>query len=382
MATPYYPSDYDQAHRLVYVLFLCTSLAFVYSRRSRDFYRSDSHPDHEQEPLSLSSTFRDLDLDGTHDGRRPPSPSGSRSIHESPESPHRRATRNVSEPGDATLRRRTGPRESIDSPRLQNFSPTSRGGRVSPTMSRDVGLHRHRPRTPAINEGRSTHGSPSPGYGRYAGDRWRTSSASPASRVPHHFSREYHFYRSEDPYIDIRQTAYSYDRPVLCNCRTCVAHRYPMRNWTLPDYDDYGARESMRPVYPREVYPMARSTYARSSPRMPYVSSRRDDWVYPGEDYRFDTPDHDRDPLYGHYDYPSEEYTYPNLDRREMYGDFSSFGQGHGYGGSGYWQDHDSDDSYNGVGSGHEYSDGASYGGYRRYDGYSDGEYSGGNYSD
>lgn len=134
---------------------------------------------------------------------------------------------------------------------------------------------------------------------------------------------------------------------------------------------------------------MPRSTYARSSPRTPYVSSTRDDWVYPGEDYRFDTPDHDRDPLYDHYDhydhYPSEEYAHPNLARREMYGDFSTLGRGHGYGDSNYHRDEDnyySDDSYNGVGSGHEYSDGASYSGYRHYDGYSDGDYSGGNYSD
>ena len=258
-------------------------------------------------------------------------------------------------------------------------------------MPRDVGLDRHGPPTPAINE-LSTHGPPSPGHGRYAGDRWRASSASPASRrVPHHFSREYHFYRSGDPFIDmqIRQTAYSYDMPVLCNCRTCVAHRYPMRNWRRSDYDDFGGRGSARPVYSREAYPTARSTYARrSSPRMPYVSSRRDDWVYPGEDYRFDTPDHDRDPFYDHYDYdyPSEEYTYPNLARREMYGDFSSLGLGRGYGDSSYHYHRDedsySDDSYNGAGSGHEYSDGASYTGYRHYGGYSDGEYSGGNYSD
>ena len=252
-------------------------------------------------------------------------------------------------------------------------------------MSRDVGPYRHGPPTSAINE-LSAHDFPSPGYGRYAGDQWRASGASPANRVPRHFSREYHFYRSEDPFINmqIRQSAYSRDRPVLCNCQICVAHRYPMRNWALPDYADYdhfGARESTGPVYPREVYPIARST-SRRSPRIPYVSSTRDDRVYPREDYRADSPDHD---YYDHYDYRPEENTYPNLPRPEMYGDFSSLGLGRGYGDTDYYRDEPEDndsDSYNGIGSEHEYSDGASYTGYRHYGGYSDGEYSGGDYSD
>ncbi|KAF8329019.1 hypothetical protein F5887DRAFT_1082781 [Amanita rubescens] len=405
MSAPYYRSDYDQANR------------------PTDFHRSSSlrpHRDHEQEPLSLTSAFDGLDLNGTRDTRFPPSPARSRSIHESPS----RRVHTVSELGDSgasPLRQGIGgPWESIDSQqRLRDFSYPSNQSHphaLGPATPRDLGLYRHGPPTPAMNAMPFTFGLPSPSHGRYGGfggdyprdhryqwarTQWPGSSsgsASPVTRPRHHhsFSREYRFYRSEDPYVDmrIRQTAYAtantFDRdrgvPVLCNCTTCYAHRYPTathnnrRDWTSAD-EFGGAREARGATrYQREAYPIPRSSYY--SPRMAHFpqSARDDDWPglgYPDENYRSEFQEYNNPSSFGdRNDYRSGERRYGDWDSNFPGRYPTGLGGYHGNRNDDY--DYDSDDSWhNSAGSEHEYSDSGSYTGYRHYDNYSDGEYSG-----
>ncbi|KAK2466013.1 hypothetical protein APHAL10511_001654 [Amanita phalloides] len=306
-------------------------------------HRSHSHRNYD----SLDSAFRNLHLNA-RDRRYPRSSSGS-SVYTSP-------SRHLQSVGGLHHRIGTPEQGPLD------LIPAQRR---SPLIPRD--LYRHGRPTPLTYDPPSlSHGVPSPGYGRYNVDRWPSSGASPVSRVSHHFSRQYRVYHDEDRLIDMQRFASSTDRAVLCNCRTCVEHRYPFQDWALIGHDHSVGREG--PAYRGEVYPVPGSSRS-PRPRRYLSPGARDDWVYADDDYY--SPNYDSG-------VPDDRYAYPpdNLALNEVHRASGPMHLGRHYVDyrNSYESDDDSDRSYNGIGSDHEHSDNALYTGHERYD-YSDDEY-------